>query len=242
MSRIGSGIEIEIESGSGIASGIASELGNERGLATRRRIARAGLLACALWGTALGATALGVTGGCAVTEEDLGEPALGELALGDGTFERDVRPPRDADAPSAPSAPHLATTSTIVPILLIPTGSAQVTGNELRKLREALGNVRQWYQRELPNKDLRWDTLKVLQGQKTATYYLQNNNVWAEMPGEIQAAFGWNPWDNTGNNHVALVIGRDRRRPDLHRGARARRHLHVLRSAVTGHRSTSSMS
>jgi hypothetical protein len=165
----------------------------------RTRIARLGLPGTALWSMALGAT-----GGCAMGEEE-GRGEERREALLAGASERDVRPPLDAE-PS--DAVHLATTSIVVPILLVPSGSA-VNSTQLLILREALGSVRLWYQRELPSKDLRWDTLKILPGRQTAAHYLQNDNVWAEVPGEIQAAFGWNPWDNTGNNHIALVIGRD---------------------------------
>lgn len=150
---------------------------------------------------ALGGAALGAVGGCALPEDE-----ADEAATPDGAFELEVLPPDGHGA--RPDTQQLVSTSIVVPILLVPSGSS-VTSTQLLKLRQALGNVRMWYQRELPNKDLRWDTLKILNGQRTAAHYLQNNNVWAEVPNEIRTAFGWNPWDNTASNHVALVIGRD---------------------------------
>jgi hypothetical protein len=102
----------------------------------------------------------------------------------------------------------LVVTSTVAPILLIPQGSTVSPEQELM-LREALSNVRRWYQRELPTKDLKWEPLRILHGASTAASYLVDNKVWADMPGEIEAAFGWNPWNSGSTNHVALVIGRD---------------------------------
>jgi len=98
--------------------------------------------------------------------------------------------------------------SIVVPILLIPQGSS-VTSVQQTTLTQALGNVRRWYARSLPNKIVKWDSLRILHGAQTAAHYLTNNNVWAEMPGEIQAAYGWSPWDTGDNRHIALVIGKD---------------------------------
>lgn len=99
-------------------------------------------------------------------------------------------------------------TSIVVPIVLIPQGSS-VTNFQKKKIKQAMENIRHWYQRELPNKDINWDKIQYLNGQKTASHYLTNNNVWAEIPSEIQNAFGWNPWSNGSDNHIALILGRD---------------------------------
>jgi len=79
-----------------------------------------------------------------------------------------------------------------------------------RQIQLGLENVRHWYQRELPNKDIKWEKIRYLNGKKTGAHYVVDNNVWAEIPGEIEAAFGWNPWNNNdGTNRIALVLGRD---------------------------------
>ncbi|MFP2931165.1 hypothetical protein ACLESO_39425 [Pyxidicoccus sp. 3LG] len=111
--------------------------------------------------------------------------------------------------PSGDTHAQLAVTAVVTPILLVPQGSS-VTAQQVTTLTQALGNVRRWYQRELPNKNVRWEPLVTMAGDQTAAHYLTNNNVWAEMPGEIQTKLGWNPWTYTGTtHHIALVIGRD---------------------------------
>lgn len=97
----------------------------------------------------------------------------------------------------------------VAPVVLIPKGSS-LTELQKRQIQLGLENVRYWYQRELPNKDLRWEKIRYLNGKKTGAHYAVDNNVWAEIPGEIEAAFGWNPWhNNSGTNRIALVLGRD---------------------------------
>ncbi len=98
----------------------------------------------------------------------------------------------------------------VAPIILIPNGSSNLTDYQRQQVELGLENVRDWYQRELPNKDIRWEKIRYLQGNQTGAHYVVNNNVWSEIPGEIQAAFGWNPWqNNSGTNRIALVLGRD---------------------------------
>jgi hypothetical protein len=101
-----------------------------------------------------------------------------------------------------------ATTSIVVPILLVPRGSTINTIMQTQ-LTQALGNVRRWYQRELPNKNLKWDTLKIMPGDYTSAEYLVNNHVWNVIPGEIERKLGWNPWWGGDVRRIALVIGRD---------------------------------
>jgi hypothetical protein len=138
-------------------------------------------------------------------------PAQGEeyeVLAGEPEVEGCVRPPLPGGALEQ-AVTAQAITATVVPILLIPVGST-VTAQQRNTLTQALGNVRRWYQRELPSKNVKWEPLQTLYGAKTASYYLTNNNVWNEIPGEIQASFGWNPWTYTGGAHrIALVIGRD---------------------------------
>ncbi|MBL7726145.1 MAG: hypothetical protein JNM68_00590, partial [Dinghuibacter sp.] len=99
--------------------------------------------------------------------------------------------------------------SVVSPIVLIPQGSS-ITEFHKRQIQLALENVRAWYQRELPSKDVRWEPIRYLNGAKTAAYYLTGYNVWNEIPTEIKNNFGWSPWETgTVTNHVALVLGRD---------------------------------
>ena len=103
----------------------------------------------------------------------------------------------------------LATTAVISPIIFIPEGS-EITSFQVKQVELALENVRFWYQKQLPNKDLKWHKLSIMKGAKTAEHYLQNNNIWYEAPQEIEAQYGWNPWTTTnGLNHVTLLLGRD---------------------------------
>jgi hypothetical protein len=101
-----------------------------------------------------------------------------------------------------------AITSKVYPILLIPAGSS-VTPTQQATVRQAMGSIRRWYNRELPTKNVVWEPMQVMAGDQTAAHYLTNNNVWAEMPGELQAKLGWSPWDTGDQRHIALIIGRD---------------------------------
>jgi len=97
----------------------------------------------------------------------------------------------------------------VAPIVLIPNGSS-LSELQKRQIQLGLENVRHWYQRELPNKDIRWEKIRYLNGEKTAAHYLVDNNVWKEIPSEIKNKFGWNPWDsNSSTNRIALVLGKD---------------------------------
>ncbi len=95
----------------------------------------------------------------------------------------------------------------VAPIVLIPSGSS-VSNYQRRQIQQGLENVRNWYQRELPNKDIKWEKVRYLYGEHNAAYY--RDNVWGVIPGEIQENFGWNPWaSNSSGNRIALVLGRD---------------------------------
>lgn len=102
-----------------------------------------------------------------------------------------------------------AAQAVVAPIVLIPAGSS-VSNFQKRQIQQGLENVRNWYQRELPNKDIKWEKIRYLNGRHNAAYYIEN--VWGVIPGEIQENFGWNPWASydTGNR-IALVLGRDLR-------------------------------
>lgn len=102
-----------------------------------------------------------------------------------------------------------AITSKVYPIILVPAGST-LTAVQQATVRQAMGSIRRWYNRELQTKNVKWEDLQVMAGDQTAAHYLTNNNVWAEMPGELQAKLGWNPWDaSTDQRRIALIIGRD---------------------------------
>jgi hypothetical protein len=99
--------------------------------------------------------------------------------------------------------------SVVSPIVLIPQGSS-ISEYQKKQIQMGLENVRTWYQRELPSKDVKWEPIRYMNGAKTAAYYIVNNNVWNEIPAEIKTNFGWNPWEvNAAGNHIALVLGRD---------------------------------
>lgn len=102
-----------------------------------------------------------------------------------------------------------ATQAFVAPIVLIPKGSS-LSEFQKRQIQLGLENVRHWYQRELPNKDIKWEKIEYLNGKKTAAHYLVDNNVWKEIPAEINEKYGWHPWgSNSGTNRIALVLGRD---------------------------------
>ncbi|CAM4138687.1 zinc metalloprotease [Corallococcus exiguus] len=124
---------------------------------------------------------------------------------------RQLAPPEGTDrSVAARQVTSQAVTSQVVPIVLVPAGSQALSTVELNTVRQALSNVRRWYERELPNRNLNWAPIQVMQGAQSASYYLTNNNVWNDIPGEIQGQFGWNPWAYTGGAHrIALVMGRD---------------------------------
>jgi Concanavalin A-like lectin/glucanases superfamily len=100
--------------------------------------------------------------------------------------------------------------SVVSPIVLVPQGSTPITEYQKRQIQIALENVRAWYQRELPSKDVRWEPIRYMTGAQTAAYYLTGNNVWNEIPAEIKTSFGWSPWETgTATNRIALVLGCD---------------------------------
>lgn len=116
------------------------------------------------------------------------------------------------DVPESSTSDDLslrATQAFVAPIVLIPKGSS-LTEFQKRQIQLGLENVRYWYQRELPNKDIKWEKIKYLNGKKTAAHYIVDNNVWKEIPAEIKEKYGWNPWEsNSGTNRIALVLGRE---------------------------------
>lgn len=114
-------------------------------------------------------------------------------------------------APSLADQANLsaATTSMVVPILLIPRGSTLSVQQEMT-VWQALANVQRWYERELPNRNVKWAPLVKMAGDQTAAHYVTSNNVWAEMPDEINRKLGFHPWATMGSTtRVALVIGRE---------------------------------
>lgn len=97
----------------------------------------------------------------------------------------------------------------VAPIVFIPAGS-KLGKMQKKKIQQGLENVKLWYQRELPNKDIRWERIKYLRGQQDAAYYLEAFNIWDYVGNEIEQEFGWHPWkENSEGNRIALVLGRD---------------------------------
>jgi len=109
---------------------------------------------------------------------------------------------------AAATRPRDAVSSVVVPVLLVPKGSA-VTDAQRAKLEEALEGVGRWYEERLPHRRVELAPLAILEGDRTAAEYLAEGTVWGEMPGELERKLGFNPWSDGRERRVALVIGRD---------------------------------
>src|SRR5262245_61227882 len=100
------------------------------------------------WVVALVAS-LAACGG--TVESDVAEAAgglAGESPAGDLM-------PLPEGAKSAGAVSSLEITSKVYPIILVPAGST-LTAVQQATVRQAMGSIRRWYNRELPTKNVKW--------------------------------------------------------------------------------------
>ncbi len=91
----------------------------------------------------------------------------------------------------------------ITPVLLVPNDRA-VDQSRIDAVNGGLDDLRAWYQTQLGTHRLEMGGLQVLDGDRSAAEYREDNGIWNVGPDELRGKLGYSPWDE---GHVVLVIG-----------------------------------
>ncbi|HET6585149.1 MAG TPA: hypothetical protein VFG69_16945 [Nannocystaceae bacterium] len=98
---------------------------------------------------------------------------------------------------------HANAAGAITPVLFVPS-DRMVDQSRIDQVTAGLGDLQEWYIRELGTHRLEMLGVQVVYGSKTAQEYRENNVIWDQGPAELAETLGYSPWDG---GHVVLVIG-----------------------------------
>ncbi|MCP4661557.1 MAG: hypothetical protein GY856_39655 [bacterium] len=98
----------------------------------------------------------------------------------------------------------LAVTSIVKPVYYVPTDKSYNVF-DFHNIQCGLRNAQRWYSRELPNKNLAFENLRLYYGAYTSTQCLNNMGQCIE---DTKNGTGIDPWDNDYTRNKLLIIGR----------------------------------
>jgi hypothetical protein len=92
----------------------------------------------------------------------------------------------------------------ITPVIFVPSDQSYPNASQIADINDAINDAKIWYRTRLGNGQLKFDSIRRVDGELTANEYNTNDTIWTQGATEIKNVLGFSPWTE---GHIVIAMG-----------------------------------